>query len=128
MLKNNTLKHRLVCLVIFVIFTGCAQKMDVIYNHDTTKPLILTQGSKKDTIVVNSPKWEKFMLFAEKNRTGWEKREKGFISSWVLTHVAFNLGLIEDGNLIGIHFKDENGNILIYQKEIEKGSLDFLIE
>ena len=128
-----------VSVISIIILSSCQTEIDIISIIDNNAPIVLITKSsevnndslpfqQKDTIEINSEKWDRLKEFAKNNMRGWRTSPASYISDFYITQDEFRfLGWINgDGIVIG--FIDLEGKAVQYSKEIKLGELDFLLE
>ena len=114
------------------MITSCTSEISISEFVDSNSPLMLrisrrnNELTKTEIIEPSSEKSKKFILWCNKNSSGWENAIASYNSEVSVSQNNFNL--LYFGNAVVINFTDKNGKPKQYSKAIENGELDFLIE
>lgn len=140
MLKHFYMIHlfnRFFPFIAIVILISCQSDLGIDNIIDYNSPFELTETTidtitglskfSKATIEANSVKWQKLVEFAKCNTEGWTTTPASYISDITIAQGDFRLLYWIGKSAIIISFKDKNGKMKQYHKEIKNGELDFLI-
>lgn len=89
-----------------------------------------TKSIYKREIRTKSKKWEQFNNWLNNNKDGWKSTPISYLTEITITQDEFGLLFFNDekDESVVIYYTDEQGEGKQYQKKIEKGELDFIIE
>ncbi|MBD79210.1 MAG: hypothetical protein CL840_09845 [Crocinitomicaceae bacterium] len=114
-------------LAVFLL-SGCNKGVDFTSVINLNAPLSLATPKSKETIHVNSEKWNKLVDFAISNKKGWEPTTAFYFGTeiWIKQN-DFSFRYYSSGEIATIKFKNEEGSELKFAKMIEREQLDFLL-
>ncbi|MEQ8477744.1 hypothetical protein [Fulvivirga sp.] len=130
------MKIQLLIATLLTTLYGCQTDIELAQLIDQNSPIILTVRStngqlsdfRKDTILVNSDKWQKLVQFTNNNTADWKSTPASYISDFYLQRGNFRLLGWKNGTSVVIDFNDSDGQTKQLMRTTKPGELNFLIE